>query len=119
MINEITWEKVTAESGSPEPLMELTSVTRRPRRIASFDPEVVVQAIRANRPTCIALNHLDYIDFRCRTDRQMTSRAAGFLEATEKQIDHFIELVGYGPALMNWRDTHGRSARDSQFTIRV
>jgi adenylosuccinate synthase len=101
---EITWETVTAESGSPEPLLELTSVTRKARRIARFDPEVVKQAIRANRPTRIALNHLDYVDFQCRSGQRLTQRGLAFVHAIEREIGRRVDLVGVGPAEVVWRN---------------
>jgi adenylosuccinate synthase len=53
--NEISWAEL-------DQLPEFTSVTKKTRRIAKFDPEIVKKAIMANRPSKIILNHLDYID---------------------------------------------------------
>lgn len=62
LANEISWEQLTRESGSMEPLCEITSVTKTVRRVAAFDPEIVRQAIQVNRPTRVILNHVDYFD---------------------------------------------------------
>jgi len=58
---EISWKIVAQEAGLPDNLEEFTTVTHRLRRVGRFDPEVVRQAIAVNRPTRVALNHLDYI----------------------------------------------------------
>lgn len=58
--NEMTWHEVATQSGQPG-LTEQTTVTRRTRRVAAFDPDVVRRAIAVNRPTSIVLNHVDYL----------------------------------------------------------
>lgn len=94
--NETSWDAVTSESRSSLPLFELTSVTRKQRRIASFDPEVVRRAIMYNRPTRIVLNHLDYVDAECLRRGRLTEKAAAFLGVTEAAISRAIDYVGYG-----------------------
>lgn len=91
---ESTWEAVTRESGSSEKLEELTSVTRSVRRVAMFDPAIVRQAIRANRPTRIALNHLDYFDRNVRPNQPPSKRLVDALHVIEASIDRCIDLVG-------------------------
>ncbi len=59
---EIDWDKVTLNSKSEEALIEYTSVTKKIRRVAEFDAEVVKRAIEVNQPTKIVLNHCDYFD---------------------------------------------------------
>lgn len=52
--NEITWDKINQTP-------EFTSVTKKTRRIAEFDENIVKKAIISNRPSRVILNHLDYI----------------------------------------------------------
>ncbi len=108
--NEIDWETVTAESGYQHPLVEYTSVTHRIRRVARFDPDVVTRAIAHNRPTYIALNHLDYVDATCARQGRLTPRALDFVRQTEQLIGTRISLLGYGPASLTWRDLKARKA---------
>lgn len=61
MKNEITWEEVTRLSGSEMSVEEYTTVSKKKRRVAHFDPDIVKRAISYNKPTKIVLNHLDYI----------------------------------------------------------
>jgi adenylosuccinate synthase len=62
---ETSWEKVTEESGSMDPIMEMTSVTKLPRRIFTFSKSNLKDAImfnRANGMTYISLNFMNYVD---------------------------------------------------------
>ena len=70
---ELDWGTIAAEGGHGEALSEFTSVTGRLRRVARFDPAIVREAIRANRPDKIVLNHVDYLDAGC-TSEALTPR---------------------------------------------
>src|ERR1700733_2776941 len=59
---EITWQQIALEGGHQRPLVEYTSVTKKLRRVARFDSQIVREAIIANNPSMIVLNHLDYVD---------------------------------------------------------
>ena len=102
--SEIDWSTVTSESGYSTQLVEYTSVTNRVRRVARFDPEIVRRAIAHNRPTCIALNHLDYIDASCANERCLTQKALDFVGIIEARIDARLSLLGFGPDSLTWRD---------------
>ena len=62
MSEEVTWDKVTRDSGSKTLLSEQTTVTKRVRRVGRFSMEKVKEAIAINRPTQLALTFTDYID---------------------------------------------------------
>ena len=102
--SEIDWATVTSESGYSTQLVEYTSVTNRVRRVARFDPEIVRRAIAHNRPTCIALNHLDYIDASCANERRLTQKVLDFVGIIEARIDARLSLLGSGPDSLTWRD---------------
>jgi adenylosuccinate synthase len=91
---ESNWTAVTAESGSPYPLQEITSVTKSIRRIASFTPHVVLRAIEANQPSMIVINHADYWDFSCRTSEGLTKNVRRNVDRIERLIGARIDLVG-------------------------
>jgi adenylosuccinate synthase len=97
---EIRWEDVTSESGSREPIIEHTSVTKSIRRVASFEPEVVLHAMKVNQPTRIVLNHVDYVDAECRVSSSLTDKATRFVEQVELMIGARIDFVGCGPTSM-------------------
>ncbi|MQA65489.1 MAG: adenylosuccinate synthetase [Alphaproteobacteria bacterium] len=55
--DEIDWDTITRESGSPHDLEERTTVTGHVRRVARFNADIVKAAIEANAPTKIVLNY--------------------------------------------------------------
>lgn len=62
---EITWEELTANAGSPTPIMECTSVTKLPRRVFTFSKKNLDSAIRHNRTggqIVLSVNFANYID---------------------------------------------------------
>lgn len=99
--DETDWDAVTVSSGYPKPLVEKTSVTGRVRRVGLFDGSIVRQAIAANNPTRIVLNHLDYIDYSCRRVDQLTNKALAFVTRVENQIGSAIDCVGWNPTYMS------------------
>jgi len=89
--DEITWDILQEESGYPYPIQEMTTVSKKLRRVARFDWELAKQAALVNRPTRIAVNGLDYLDYSNRQAASvddLTASAKQFL----KKIDH--ELRG-------------------------
>jgi adenylosuccinate synthase len=76
--NEISWDDINKTP-------ELSSVTKKVRRIAEFDSETVKKAITSNRPTKIVLNHLDYIK---------KNQRGIFVEEIQKSIGAKINYIG-------------------------
>ena len=93
---ECSWGDVTAISGAPSPLCELTSVTRSVRRVAQFSAEIVREAIAANQPTAIVLNHADYWDHECRESKRHTLRLRKAIANVEAIIGRPVDYVGTG-----------------------
>lgn len=65
---EVTWEYVTKYAGSSTDLTSLTSVTKLPRRVATFSTENLLEAMRYNDTgddVWLALNFIDHIDSSC------------------------------------------------------
>jgi adenylosuccinate synthase len=63
---ETTWEDITTSSGSPAPIMEMTSVTKLPRRVFTFSRKNIEQSIRHNNTGAnvyLALNFANYVDY--------------------------------------------------------
>ena len=62
---ETTWDRVTNDSGSPSKIMEITSVTKLPRRVFTFSQQNVEQSIRHNKTagrTFLSINFVNYVD---------------------------------------------------------
>src|SRR5207247_1926198 len=90
---EVDWGTVTRDSGSPQPIVEYTSVTHAVRRVARFSPEIVKQAIAVNNPTRIVLNHLDYVDHGAAELLRPTERVTAFMQNVCSSIGRPIDLL--------------------------
>jgi adenylosuccinate synthase len=114
LLNEIDWSTVTTEAGAPVPISERTSVTRMVRRVARFDAAIVRRAIETNMPTHIVMNHLDYVDYACRSKNGLTCKATEFVRRVESEIRAPVTDLGFGPdsliARQEMSDFHGEAA---------
>ena len=98
--NELSWDEITRRSGSREAIIEYTTVTKKPRRIAEFDLELVKRSAEVNSATMIALHGADYIDISNRVARtydELTGETRDFIERIEAATDVPVSLVGVGP----------------------
>jgi adenylosuccinate synthase len=80
---EITWEQLRKESDCPHELAEFTTVTRKLRRVARFDPEVVKDACKVNQPTGLVVHGLDYLGWEnhgVKEFGELNARAQAFLK---------------------------------------
>jgi adenylosuccinate synthase len=96
---EVSWNTIAREGGHDAELAEYTSVTRRIRRVARFDPHLVRQAVACNQPSLIVLNHVDYVDARCATGT-FTQRVTDFVDDVAQRIGRPIDLVGVSPDVL-------------------
>lgn len=87
LINEISWDEISSEAGVAG-FAERTSVTDSIRRVGRFDAEIVKEAIQTNRPTRIALNHIDYIP---------EAKQIDFIRRVESSINFSIDWIGRNP----------------------
>jgi len=92
---ETSWAKIAKAAGLPDDYHELTTATRKIRRVGTFDPDVVRRAIEANNPTRIVMNHFDYVDASVRS-----IRARRFLKKVERSIGCEIDWLGTGPDIL-------------------
>jgi adenylosuccinate synthase len=99
LLGETTWAAVAKQAGLPEGYQELTTATRKVRRVGTFNPEIVKRAIAANNPTMIVLNHFDYVDPAVREGRASVP-ALNFLRRVEEDIERNVDLVGTGPGTL-------------------
>jgi adenylosuccinate synthase len=97
LTGEISWDRIAAEAGLPLNYREYTTVTGKVRRVGRFDPELVRRAIRANHPSRVVLNHLDYVDPLVRA-ASLTTKAREFVQNVEGDIGRRVDWLGTGPA---------------------
>lgn len=103
---EITWEEVAANSGMPQEeadllkQKELTTVTKRLRRVFTFSPKQVKHAAWVNGATKIALNFANYVDWSCTTAKKyddLSDKVKNFIRMVEDACNVPVTLVGTGP----------------------
>lgn len=101
---EMSWEEVTASSGSPVPIMEITSVTKLPRRVATFSRQNVEEFIRHNDTgygVILSLNFANYVSHGLTGQRWSTPIRGGkfgqwMLEALGDDLVPMVRFVGTG-----------------------
>jgi adenylosuccinate synthase len=94
--DEIDWQTLASEARLAPDYVELTSATKRVRRVARFHADIVRQAIVVNRPHRIIMNHLDYIDPDVKSG-VLSAKALRFLAEVERSIERNIDLIGISP----------------------
>lgn len=108
--DEITWDQLQRESGYPHSIEERTTVTNKVRRIARFDFDLAKKAVNINRPTKLALNGLDYLDYGdwgARTCEALSDRSLKFLNLLKTHTGMPVDYVGVGPKLRDVLDATG------------
>lgn len=103
LTHETSWGFLRSRGHHDHELTEYTTATGRTRRVAFFDGSIVHDAVMKNRPTRIALNHLDYEDHQCCTSGELTTAALASLRRIERTIGDKIALFGWGPAILTSR----------------
>lgn len=99
MSQPITWEEVSKRSGIPlEELnsRERTSTTKRERRVAEFDWELIRRSSYLNGPTDIALTFADYINKKneeARRFEQLTEDTIRFINEIERVTSATVSLI--------------------------
>jgi adenylosuccinate synthase len=95
LAGELTWDELGERTGKVG-LQEFTTVTQKLRRVGEFDPHLVKQAIIANRPDQIVLNHMDYVGDESEID-QPNSPVSNFLRKITSEIGP-VHWLGFSPA---------------------
>lgn len=95
--NEITWEELSKRLGKE--VTEKTTVTKKTRRIATWDDEIIDMAITLNEPTHIALTFLDYLnpaDEGVRKFENLSTPSRAFIERIEDKWNIPVAWLGTG-----------------------
>ena len=103
---ETSWEKIVKDAGAPPEAAqdiltkELTTVTKRLRRVFTFSTIQLKEAVVANGATQIALNFANYIDWSCTGMNDYTSlpqKVKTFIAEIEHVAGIPVTIVGTGP----------------------
>jgi adenylosuccinate synthase len=78
---------------------EITTVTKKIRRVFTFSMQQVIQSVMVNRPTHLAISHMDYLPA---SDREtFVNRLAGELYSKVGRLPKLI--LGFGPDIKDWK----------------
>jgi adenylosuccinate synthase len=105
--HEISWEQLQLDCGSPVALHEYTTVTKKLRRVGRFDLALARSAVTVNRPSFIALNFLDHLDYRNHSQRRwsaLQSASRDFVDELETKLGVPVRFCGTGPNLADTID---------------
>jgi len=113
MAQETTWEEVSKRAGVPAEVLrqkEMTTTTKRQRRVSEFDWELLYRSARLNHPTDIALTFVDYISVA----NQGARRYEQLTFDTHYMIENIERVSGARVSLITTR-FHKRSIIDRRF----
>jgi adenylosuccinate synthase len=99
---ELTWAQVAAAAGAPPEVTkgELTTVTKRLRRVFTFSSQQLEEAVTANGATKLALNFANYIDWSCFGTNDydaLPQKVIDFIHKCEDVAQIPVTVVGTGP----------------------
>lgn len=97
---ELTWEEVAERGGVPfEEIRELTTVTKKLRRVFEIDWERLKAMVLINGVTQIALNFANYIDWEIKgatEEHQITPKVLAFMQQIQLRTGVPVTLIGTG-----------------------
>jgi adenylosuccinate synthase len=99
---ETSWEKIAEDCGAPPEVMqgELTTVTKRLRRVFTFSKQQLEEAVAVNGATKLALNFANYLDWSCfgkNSYDDLPVKVTDFIRQVEDIAQIPVTIVGTGP----------------------
>lgn len=99
---ELTWDIIKERCGAPDDVEfgEQTTVTKKTRRVFEMNWDRLKYVTMLNRPTGIALNFVQYIDwnaYKCKSYDELPSSVRVFIEKVETETGVPVVLIGTGP----------------------
>ena len=99
---EITWDTVKERCGAPADVQfgEMTTVTKKMRRVFEMNWDRLEYVTALNRPTGIALNFAQYIDWNMlgkRNPEDITPKLQEFIDEIEFHTNVPVVMIGTGP----------------------
>ena len=89
--HETTWDKLAVEP-------EITTVTKRVRRVATFSMDQFYDACHANDPTVVFVSHMDYLG-----KAEQRSLLEDLFNARNQMNKNFRFMASYGPKVSDVR----------------
>lgn len=97
--DEITWEEVGRRSNNPILKPEITTVTKRERRIFEFSMYELKHAIQLNKPDylhCGFINYIDHDDYGKDRFEDLSMQSKAFVQHVERETGVPIMTIGTG-----------------------
>ena len=99
---EITWDIVKERCGAPDNVEfgEMTTVTKKMRRVFEMNWDRLKYVAKLNRPTMIALNFAQYLDwgaYKCHRYEDLPQAVLDFIDKVENITGVPVKLIGTGP----------------------
>lgn len=97
--NELTWDIIRERCGATENIVELTTVTKKVRRVFEMNWERLKYAAMINRPTQIMLNFVQYInwnDYQINDYNKLSKESKDFIKKIEEETSVKVTLIGTG-----------------------
>lgn len=101
---ELTWEEITEYAESPEPIVEITTATKRKRRVFALDtpdgPSDLKKALDINRPTKLMLSFVDYLRYEDRHKSSwdsLSQKTRDWITTLESKMGVFFKYLSTGP----------------------
>ena len=99
---EITWDIIRERCGAPADIEfgEMTTVTKKMRRVFEMNWDRLQYVAKLNRPTYIALNFVQYIDwkaYKCHEYSKLPQKVLDFIKQVEDITGVKVGLIGTGP----------------------
>jgi hypothetical protein len=95
---ELSWDELTRMAGSPTQIMEMTSVTKLPRRVATFSLINVMDAIRHNdtgRGHHLSINFANYVDHAMTNARTLDAVTPKFVDWSYENLGDLVGAVRF------------------------
>ena len=125
---EITWQELGTRAGMPQEEIdklltnEMTTVTKRLRRVFEFSEEGLINAVVVSGANKISLNFAQYIDWGAaglkggpEAFELLPERVKAFVKRIEDRTGIPVTLIGTGPRNEEIIDREGPMAPDSRF----
>lgn len=99
--NEITWDIVKERCGAPEDVQfgEMTTVTKKMRRVFELNMRRLTESVMVNRPTEIVINFCQYIDYAMANKvdpKNITDKVQAFIDRIEEATGVPVTMLGTG-----------------------
>lgn len=95
--NETSWEELSAKLGRD--VQEITTVTKRVRRVGEWDDELFGRSVTLVGPTVVALTFADYLndkDYGKDTWEELSDDVKNFVAMVEEKFSVRVGMIGTG-----------------------